>query len=69
MSLCQRRSLIVRILPASKQQMQIINWPDFDFFINDQKYFYLNHLGINHYYEFKLYIFCFQNKVLNFAVS
>ena len=41
------------VLPAGKQRMQIVNQPDFDFSIDEQKYFYPNHLGIDHYHHFK----------------
>ncbi|WEV39705.1 6-phospho-beta-glucosidase [Lactobacillus sp. ESL0684] len=40
------------ILPEGRDRMKVVNAPDFDFTIDEDKY-YPNHVGIDHYHHFK----------------
>lgn len=41
------------VLPGGKERMDVVNSPDFDFKVHEDKYFYPNHIGIDHYHHFK----------------
>ena len=44
---------IADVLPQGKDRFAIVNQPDFDWTIDESKYRYPNHLGIDHYHHFK----------------
>lgn len=44
---------IADTLPSGKNRMQIINQPNFRWSIDESKYSYLNHTGIDHYHHYK----------------
>ena len=41
------------VLPEGKDRLAIVNAPDYDFSLDEDKYFYPNHVGIDHYHHFK----------------
>lgn len=44
---------ITDVIPGGKKRIEIINSPDFDFEIHEDKYTYPNHKGINFYHTYK----------------
>jgi 6-phospho-beta-glucosidase (EC 3.2.1.86) len=40
-------------MPGGKERLAILNSPDFDWTIDEDKYVYPNHKGIDHYHHFK----------------
>lgn len=60
------------VLPGGKKRMQVVNSPEFDFAIHEDKYFYPNHIGIDHYHHFKEDIALFAEmgfKCYRFSIS
>ncbi|UQS84249.1 glycoside hydrolase family 1 protein [Bombilactobacillus thymidiniphilus] len=41
------------VLPGGKERLDVVNAPDFDFTVDEDKYFYPNHIGNDHYHHFK----------------
>ncbi|UQS82067.1 6-phospho-beta-glucosidase [Bombilactobacillus folatiphilus] len=41
------------IMPQGRQRIEIMNDPQFDFSMDESKYVYPNHVGIDHYHHFK----------------
>ncbi|MDN2452162.1 glycoside hydrolase family 1 protein [Lactobacillus sp. UCMA15818] len=63
---------IADALPGGKKRMQVINQPNFDWTIDEKKYNYPNHFGIDHYHRYKEDITLFAEmgfKVYRFSVA